>query len=272
MIDSRTIGRLGAGLFLTAVFAFLLTPFVYIAVGSLNDTTLSFPPRSISLSSYFEIPPAFFHALNISLVVATASTLIALPLGISGALAVVRGRFPGRDFVNGLLLSPLLLPVLVLGASLYQFYFAIDRTIGTAITGSLIGLILGHTSFCIPYVARAVIPALMQIPARVEEAALDLGASQWLTFRKITMPMIRTSLVGGGAFAFLTSFDNFPMSLFLAEGNNATLPVVMFQFIEFDLKPTVLAMSMLVILLSLAAMFVIERTIGLATFVGLQQR
>jgi putative spermidine/putrescine transport system permease protein len=121
-------------------------------------------------------------------------------------------------------------------------------------------------------VARAVIPALMQIPARVEEAALDLGASQWLTFRKITMPMIRTSLVGGGAFAFLTSFDNFPMSLFLAEGNNATLPVVMFQFIEFDLKPTVLAMSMLVILLSLAVMFVIERTIGLATFVGLQQR
>ena len=74
------------------------------------------------------------------------------------------------------------------------------------------------------------------------------------------------------AFAFLTSFDNFPMSLFLAEGDNATLPVVMFQYIEFDLKPTILAMSTLVILLTIAVMLVIERTIGVATFVGLRQQ
>ena len=266
------LARLGSVVFLTAVFGFLLVPFLYVMLGSLNETTLAFPPRSISFLSYREIPQAFVDAFYVSLIVATASTCIALPLGICGAMAVVRGQFPGQDFVNGLLLSPLLLPMLVLGAGLYQFFFWMDSAIGTSLSGSIVGLILGHTSFCIPYVTRAVIPALMLLPAHVEEAAQDLGASRWVTFTKVTMPMIRTSLIGGAAFAFLTSFDNFPMSLFLAEGDNATLPVVMFQYIEFDLKPTILAMSTLVILLTIAVMLVIERTIGVATFVGLRQQ
>jgi putative spermidine/putrescine transport system permease protein len=80
--------------------------------------------------------------------------------------------------------------------------------------------------------------------------------------------MIRTGLIAGAALAFLISFDNFPMSLFLAEGDNSTLPVVIFQYIEFDLKPNVLAMSTLIILISLGAMMVIERMIGLAGFAG----
>ena len=272
MTVGRRLASVGSWMFLAGVLAFLLTPLIYIVIGSLNDTTLAFPPRSISLRSYVEIPPAFFHALYVSVVVAAASTCIALPLGICGALGVLRGRFPGRDFTNALLLSPLLLPMLVLGVALYQFYFIIDRAIGTSLAGSLAGLILGHTSFCIPYVMRAVIPVLMQMPAHVEEAAQDLGAGGWMTFMKVTMPLIRMGVVGGGAFAFLTSFDNFPMSLFLAEGDNTTLPVVMFQFVEFDLKPTILAMSALVILLSIAVMFVIERTTGLAAFVGLRQQ
>ena len=90
-------------------------------------------------------------------------------------------------------------------------------------------------------------PVLMQMPASLEEAAYDLGANRWFTFTRVTLPLMRTGLVGGVAFAFLTSFDNFPMSLFLAEGEKATLPVVMFQFIEFDLTPVILSMSTLVI-------------------------
>lgn len=272
MTGSGRLTGLGSGLFLSTVFAFLLTPFVYIALGSLNDTTLAFPPRSISLLSYVEIPSAFYNALNVSLVVAVSSTCIALPVGVCGALGVVRGRFPGRDFVSALLLSPLLLPMLVLGAGLYQFYFMIDQLIDTSLRGSLLGLIFGHTCFCIPYVVRAVIPVLTQMPHNVEEAAQDLGASRWMTFTKVTLPLIRMGVIGGGAFAFLTSFDNFPMSLFLAEGANATLPVVMFQYVEFDLKPTILAMSTLVILLSVAVMVVVERTIGVAEFMGLRRQ
>lgn len=271
MSGSGIVARTCGIIFLTVVFGFLLMPLMYVAFGSLNAATLEFPPRTLSLESYRTLPSAFFDGLRVSLIVATAATLIATPLGVGAALGIVRGRFAGRDLLNGFLLSPLLLPMLVLGVALYQFYAAIDRAADSAVAGSLVGLILGHTSFCIPYVARAVIPALTQMPRSLEEAAHDLGASSWYTFTRVTLPVIRTGLVGGVAFAFLTSFDNFPMSLFLVEGDNATLPVVMFQFIQFDLKPTILAMSTLVILLSMAAMLVVEKTVGLATLVGLRE-
>src|SRR5579864_4610686 len=171
MITLRGVRRVGSGLFLTSVFAFLLTPLIYTMLGSLNDTTLAFPPSSIGLRSYAELPPEFFHALYVSLVVASASTCLAIPFGICGALGIVRGRFPGRNFINALLLSPLSLPMLVLGASLYRFFFLVDQTIGISLSGSLLGLILGHTSFCIPYVTRGVIPVLTQMSPSVEEAA-----------------------------------------------------------------------------------------------------
>ena len=272
MTVDRIIGRFIGLAFLAAVFAFLLIPLAYVAFGSLNETTLAFPPRTLSARSYRTIPEAFFRALGVSLIVAATSTCIAIPLGVGGAFSLVRGRFPGRDLVNGILLSPLLLPMLVLGVGLYQFYHGVGQATGIPLTGSLAGLILGHVSFCVPYVARAVMPVLASLPPSLEEAAQDLGAGRWITFSWVTLPLIRTGLLAGAAFAFLTSFDNFPMSLFLAEGENATLPVVVFHFIEFDLKPTVLAMSTLVILFSLVAMVIVERTIGLATFVGLRER
>jgi putative spermidine/putrescine transport system permease protein len=272
LIGRSVMGRVCGGVFIAAVFAFILTPFIYIVFASFNSATLAFPPREVSLQSYWSIPPAFLRAVWVSLIVAAASTCLAIPLGICGALAVTRGRFPGRELVNSFLLSPLLLPMLVLGAALYQFYISVDRVAGTVLTGSLIGLILGHTSFCIPYVTRAVLPVLMQIRPELEEAARDLGASSWYIFTRITVPMIRTGLIAGAALAFLTSFDNFPMSLFLAEGDNGTLPVVIFHYIEFDLKPNVLAMSTLIILISLVAMMVIERMIGLAGFAGVGER
>jgi putative spermidine/putrescine transport system permease protein len=264
---ARTIGFV----FLTMVYGFLLTPLLYIVFGSFNEATLAFPPRAWSLRSYAAIPTEFLDALLVSLIVAVASTCLATPLGVSAALGVVRGRFAGRDLVNSFLLSPLLFPMLVLGASLYRLYYEADQILGTALSGSLIGLILGHTSFCIPYVARSLMPVLMQMPASLEEAAYDLGADRWFTFTRVTLPLMRTGLVGGVAFAFLTSFDNFPMSLFLAEGENATLPVVMFQFIEFDLTPVILSMSTLVILGSIAAMFVVEKAVGMAALLGLPE-
>lgn len=272
MIRGRILVRLTGFTLLVAVFGFLLLPLAYVAFASLNETTLTFPPTTLSLRSYQTIPQSFFRALQVSLIVAAASTFIAIPLGVSAAFGLVRGRFRGRDILNSVLLSPLLLPMLVLGAGLYQFYYAVGEATGLSLRGSLIGLVLGHTSFCVPYVARAVVPVLATLAPSLEEAAQDLGASRWITFSWVTLPLIRTGLVAGAAFAFLTSFDNFPMSLFLAEGGNATLPVVMFQFIEFDLKPTILAMSTLVILFSVVAMLVVEKTIGLATFVGLRDR
>ncbi|HEY7248675.1 MAG TPA: ABC transporter permease [Xanthobacteraceae bacterium] len=264
---ARTIGFA----FLAVLYAFLLAPLLYIVIGSFNPATLAFPPRAWSLHSYAAIPTEFLAALGVSLIVAAASACLAIPLGVSAALGVVRGRFAGRDLVNSFLLSPLLFPMLVLGASLYRLYYEVDQSLGTALSGSLTGLILGHTSFCIPYVARSLVPALMQMPASLEEAAYDLGAGRWFTFTRVTLPLMRTGLVGGIAFAFLTSFDNFPMSLFLAEGENATLPVVMFQFIEFDLTPVILSMSTLVILGSLAVMLVVEKAVGMAALVGLPE-
>lgn len=258
-------------LLLLAVCLFVLAPLVFVFAGSFNEETLVFPPAGLTVKWYLDIPAPFWNGLKASLIVAVVSSLVALPVGITGAYAVVRGRFPGRELFNTMLLSPLTVPLIVLGMALYQYYVVIWRVTGYPLPGSLIGVIIGHTSFTVPFVAQSVIAGLGQFDPSLEDAARDLGASEWTTFRHITLPLLKPSIVAGGLFAFLSSMENFPLSLFLVEGDSTTLPVVIFSFVEFDLSPVVLAISSIVLLASIVVVVLLDQLMGLDELMGLRR-
>lgn len=256
---------------LFGVYVFVLTPIVFVVVGSFNEETLVFPPRGFTFKWYGEIPDPFWRGLKASLIVAVASSALAMPIGVTSAYAVVRGRFPGRSLFNAALLSPLTAPLIVLGMALYQYYVVIWKLTGYPLPGSYLGLILGHTSFTIAFVARSVIAGLANFDLTLEEAAKDLGANEWTTFYRITLPLLRPAIAAGWLFAFWGSMENFPLSLFLAEGDSTTLPVVIFRFIEFDLSPVVLAVSSVVVISSIAIIVILEKLVGLDELMGLRR-
>ncbi len=262
-------GVLAARAWLALTYGFLVLPLVFVVGGSFSEHRLAFPPDGFTLAWYGEIPASFVDAIVTSLVVATAATLIAIPCGVLAAFPVVRGRFPGRAALNALLLSPIMLPMLVIGIALYQSYLALGRATGVQVAGTLGGLVLAHASFTGAYVLRAVAAVLETTGRRLEEAAFDLGAGRWTTFRRVTLPLVKPGVVAGAVLAFLVSFDNLPISLFLTGPRLTPLPIAIFNYIEFNLDPMILALSALLTGGSLAVVVVLERTLGLARIMGL---
>ena len=166
---------LRAALFLA--FAFLLAPVCIVIIVSFNGgPVLSFPPTHFTTHWYALIKPEFFAALNVSLIVAGATALLSVALGLPAALALSRGRFPGRDGLNSILLSPLVVPALVTGVALYQFSLTFWDFTNLALGGTLIGLIIGHLTFGIPFSVRAILAGHARFDYALEEAALNLGA------------------------------------------------------------------------------------------------
>jgi putative spermidine/putrescine transport system permease protein len=253
-------------------YLFLALPLLFVIGGSFSEHRLAFPPDGFTLAWYGRIPARFAHDIVTSLVVAAAATLIGIPCGIMAAFPLVRGRFPGRAALSGLLLSPVMLPMLVVGIALYQAYLAFGRVSGVQVGGTLAGLIFAHASFTGAYVLRSVAAVLEATGTRLEEAAFDLGASRWRTFHRVTLPLIKPGVVAGAVLAFLVSFDNLPISLFLTGPQLTPLPIAIFNYIEFNLDPMILALSALVTGGSLVLVVVLERTLGLARIMGLDAR
>lgn len=264
--------RWGGRLWLILTYVFIAMPLIFVILGSFNERTLGFPPDGLTLKWYHDIPPSFLDAFKVSLIVAVAATALAIPCGVMGALAIVRGRFPGRDLLSGTLLSPIMLPMLVVGISLYQFYLLVWRMTGVGLAGTLGGMIVAHSTFTTAYVLRSVIAVLSTMDRALEEAALDLGASRWTAFRRVTLPMIQPGVVAGAVLAFLVSFDNLPISLFLTGPGLTPLPIVIFNYIEFNLDPMILAVSTIVVTISVGFIVLLERAMGLARLMGLHDR
>jgi putative spermidine/putrescine transport system permease protein len=156
-----------------------------------------------------------------------------------------------------------MLPAILTGLALFQVFMLAD------IGRPLWGLVVGHTLVAVPYVLRTTLAVLTDFDRRIEEAAAVLGASPTRVFREVTLPLIRPGVMAGGIFAFIVSFDQFPISLFLVVPNGETLPVVLFNYIRFDLDGAIAAASMVSIALALAVVFALERLIGLRAYVRL---
>jgi putative spermidine/putrescine transport system permease protein len=247
------IGFIVAPLAIVCVVAF--TPLGYI----------SLPTDGLSLRWFAAIldNPRFVNAFWLSLALGLVSSVIATALALPAALAVARYRFPGRDAISAFLLSPLMIPHIVLGVAFLRFFSAVN------INGTFSGLVMAHVIVILPFALRLVLASATGMDPAVERAAVSLGASRFTVFRRITLPLILPGIVSGWLLAFITSFDELTMSVFIASPSTTTLPVRMFLHIQDTIDPLVASVSALMIAGTLLLMGVLDRIVGLERlFVG----
>lgn len=238
-----------------AVLIFLVVPIVIIIPLSFSSAQyLTFPPPGLSLQWYerFLGRPEWIASLWLSLRVAVMSTALTLVLGVLASLALVRGRFRGKTAIYGIILSPMIIPTIISAIAIF-FFFAKLHMVGSAVA-----MALGHTVVALPLVVIIVSASLQGFDQRLEQAAISLGASPFTAFRRITLPIIAPAVISGGLFAFLTSFDELLIPLFLSGPTAQTLPVRIWNSVILSVEPTIAAVSAflfaveLVVLLSAA--------------------
>ena len=249
-----------------AILTFLLAPLAIVAVFAVNPTPyISFPPVGVTTRWFakFFANEDFMRSLWLSLRVATMVLALSTVLGAMCALALTRGRLPGARVLTAFFMSPLMLPAILTGLALFQVLLL------SGVGRPVWGLVMGHTLVAVPYVLRTTLAVLANFDTRIEEAAASLGASPARVFFEVTLPLIRPGVVAGGIFAFIVSFDQFPISLFLVLPKGETLPVVLFNYMKFDLDGAIAAASMVSILMALGVVILLERVIGLKAYVKL---
>jgi putative spermidine/putrescine transport system permease protein len=222
------------------IVLFLLAPIIVVVATAFTTTAYPlFPPQGFTLRWFerFLTMTEFTDAVQRSAVLALASTAIASVLGTFSALALTRWRGPGRQAITSLMLSPIMFPAIVLGLALLVFYSQIG------LAGTFTGLVIAHSLVTTPFVIRLVMASLAEFDPAVEEAARNLGAGWWRTFFQVTLPLIQPGVLAGAVFAFILSFDELVITLFLAGPGMATLPVRIYTFVEYSSAPTISAIS-----------------------------
>lgn len=259
-----TLGEKAANavVWFAAAFAvvFLLTPLaVTVAVSFGSASVFTLPPPEWSLRWYEALPRmrGLGPALATSVQIAALSTAISLVLGTLCAIAITRGRFAGREAVATFLISPLMLPGLVIGIAMLQAF----REFG--LRDAWTSLLIAHVVITMPYVARTVFGALTLFDFSLLDAARTLGCSYATALRKVMIPALAPAFLTAGMFAFLASMDNYPISIFFSDAWTKTLPIQMLQLVEERPDPTIAAISTGLILLAALAMFVGDRLVGL---------
>ena len=237
------------------IYFFLMLPLLVVFPISLSSAPyLQFPPPGLSWQWYERYlgDPQWIDATWRSLYIGCATAVLALLLGVSLAFSLVRGRFWGRVLVDRLALAPIIVPTIILSVAVYGV-FAKLKLIGT-----WYGLVLAHTVLALPFVVLVMVAGLRDFDRSLEQAAAGLGASRWRTLARVTLPLLRPSLVSAGLLAFISSFDEVVVALFLT-GANMTLPKKMFDNILMEIDPTIAAVSVIQILLVSIVMVLIGR-------------
>lgn len=248
-----------------ATAAALLLPTLVVIIASFTNTAyLSFPPEGLSLRWYKALLSSseILRAGRVSLTVACLATIGALALGLATAFPLVRRRFRGRDAVLAFTLAPLMLPSIVLGIALLFFFGFLGIRL------SLVTLVLSHILITFPYVTRTCTAALFHADPALEEAGVGLGASRWQTLCHVTLPLLLPGLAIGAGFAFIESFDNLALSIFVAGQRQETLPMRLFQLLVTDIDPVVAAVSTVLITASFLLLFLVTRLAGFRQLVG----
>ncbi|WAJ38007.1 ABC transporter permease [Pseudomonas sp. GOM7] len=256
------LGRRLLGGYSLAFFVFLYLPIGLIVAYSFNSNPInmmiwdgfsldwyrSLFGLSTSLSEnalYVESTDQLLAALRTSLVVALTTTAISTVIGTLTALALARYRFRLQKFYRVLLFMPMLMPDIVLGIALLIFFVGVGLPLGK------LSIIIGHCTFLISYVFLIVSARLAGMDTRLEEASADLGASPWMTFRRVTLPQILPGVVGGALLAFIISMDDLVITYFIAGVDSTTLPVFIYGMIRRGIKPEINAIATLLLIASL---------------------
>jgi len=275
-MKARGIGGALLVAYVVLFFVYLESPLVFILLASFNKgLTVRFPPSGFSLQWYSalwdlvrEVPgvkPGLVDAVVTSIWLGLASTAGALIAGTLAGFALYRLRFPGRQALRQLFLLPLLFPQIVTGIGLVLWFSRIGGV------PTWLRLLLGHLILTLPYVVVTVTASLETLDVRLEEAAMNLGAGRVATFFLITVPGIRSGLMAGAIFAWLTSFSNFTVTFFLFSGEVQPLPPWLYQIMQYFIDPSIAALSTCVLLITLAVLLIMNRLLALGRLVGLSQ-
>jgi len=253
------IGAVLLGVLATVGIAGLVIPTLIVAVTSFDTQEfIGFPPRGFSLARYREMfqSSVILRSAQISAVTSAFTVMIGAVLGVPAAIALVRGEFRGKALVTAFLLSPIMLPGIVIGVAMLVFSSALGLRL------SLPLLVLSHVVFTLPFVVRLTMARMERIDRQLEDAARNLGAREWQVFRHVLLPQLWPGIAAGAAFAFLISFDNLSVSLFMAPVRQRPLPIELFYLMRFDLDPVVAAVAALQFLIALCLLLFFGRKLG----------
>lgn len=245
------------GIILLLVIAPLLVPLLM----SISDTAyIVFPPQGFTLKWYAAVlsNPEARGSFLFSLELAAIVTAVSLLLGIPCAAGLTRFRVPGQQVILGIILSPLIVPLIVTGVALLQFF----SMMGSRAT--MLQLIIGHTVVCLPYVIRSVSASFVLANRSLEDAAAVLGAPPHVIASQIIWPQVRPGILAGGVFCFIVSFDDYPISMWLADGNHFPIPLYLYTVIERSFDPSIAAIASLMIFFALLLVLVIEKIFGIS--------
>jgi len=234
----------------------MIAPIVVVVVLSFSSAGyLTFPPPAFGVRWYREYLGSrdWLAATWLSVRVAIAVVVLSTVLGTLAALGLARLPAVARMLATGLILSPLIMPVIIVAIGLY-YAFARFGLVGTPS-----GLVLAHTCLAVPFVVTSVGASLTRLDRRLEMAALGLGASPLGTFRQVTLPLILPGVLVGALFAFITSFDELVVALFLSGANAVTLPRRMWEDLRYALDPTIAAVSTLTIVVTVLPLLWVHR-------------
>ena len=226
------------------VFLFLILPiFVVVPISFSSATYLKFPPPGFSLQWYnnFFTSQDWTSATIMSLQVASITTAIATVLGTLLAISLLRGNFRGKILIFSFAVSPMIVPVIIIAISVYFFYSKLQ------VVGTMTGLVAAHTILAIPYVFVIVTATLQGFDETLERASLSLGANPLKTFLFVTLPSIKSGVMSAALFAFITSFDELVIAIFISGTSAVTLPKRMWDGIRLEIDPTIAAVSSLLI-------------------------
>jgi putative spermidine/putrescine transport system permease protein len=249
---------------LVAALIFLLGPFVVVFVaGFSGDETLAFPPKSYSwrwMAQVFTVE-AFQRSFVTSLVVGVGSTLGALALGVPVAYALARHKLPGEEIVRTLLTLPLVVPAIIVGLALLNHMVLVyDLPV-------LASLLVGHTALLLPYAVRVVSASLANLRADIDDAAVTLGATRAMAFFKVVLPNVRGGIAAAAVLAFITSFNQVPVSLFLTGPGLSTLPIEMMSYMETSYDPSIAALSTILVVFTILVVAATEKLLGISKYV-----
>jgi putative spermidine/putrescine transport system permease protein len=266
---TREPGALGIPLstIVALIVAFLAVPVLFVIFYSFNTAAyFELPVKALSLKWYknFFRYHYFTRGALVSLALAAVVTPLSTIIGISTSYGLVRGRFKGASLISSLLLSPLIIPGVVTGMALMTIFNIVGMN------WSFLNIVIAMTLVTLPYTVRTITANLHGLNPWTEEAAINLGASRWTTFRRVVLPQIKPGVLGGMIFVFATVLEDVSVVIFLTDFNTSTLSIAALGYLRNKDDPTIAAMATMLVGLTVMLVYLIERVIGLEKFMTLE--
>ena len=235
---------------------------VYLSV--FDETLIVFPPRGYTMRWYARILPEFGGPLRTSGLTAVTATFVSLLIGVPAGIGLSRHRFRGREAVIAMLLAPLTIPGVAIGLGVFVLAVLVEERTEWPISGSIPLMVAAHVLITLPWVVRLCLASLANHDRAAEEAAASLGARPLTVIWRVTLPAMRGGIVAGALFAFIVSFENLEMTLFLTAPGLTTLPISILQYLQYHIDPLVAAIAVAQVVLIGAALILLDRQVSLS--------